>query len=532
MESLINLRPENLISGFNSRKFIYDTKFVNYLARMSTHASPSGTEPKTASETIIPVAAGDGIGPEITEAVLRILKAAEPSLRFEHVTVGLKAYESGLLAGIGQDTWDALDRHHVILKGPITTPQGGGYKSVNVTMRKTLGLYANVRPCVSYHPHVQALQPKMNLVIVRENEEDTYAGIEHRQSDEVYQCLKLITRPGCERIVRYAFDYARLHGRKRVTCMTKDNIMKLTDGLFHSVFDEIAEQYPDIQANHMIVDIGTARVASRPTDFDIIVTANLYGDIMSDVAAEVSGSVGLAGSANIGRHASMFEAVHGSAPDIADKDIANPSGLLQSAVMMLVHLSHNGAATLIQNAWLRTLEEGAHTADIYNAATSSRKVGTQAFADAVIANLGQRPTSITAVDYQSTPAHVDLPDTERTKPRQRAIKRLVGTDVFLNWDAPVRDPNLLGSLVEQCAGPEFRLALVTNRGVKVYPAGNPQTLLTDHWRCRLMLTDAHADSHAVARVLMRLGDATMDVVKTENLYEFDGVRGFSMAQGE
>ncbi len=506
--------------------------FVNYAARVSnTLPSPKPSDLAT-NARVIPVAAGDGIGPEITEAVIRVLQAADASLQFEHVTVGLRAYESGLLAGIGQDTWDALAKHKVILKGPITTPQGGGYKSVNVTMRKTLGLYANVRPCVSYYPHVQALQPSMNLVIIRENEEDTYAGIEHRQSDEVVQCLKLITRPGCERIVRYAFEYARTHNRKRVTCMTKDNIMKLTDGLFHTVFDEISAEYPDIQSNHMIVDIGTARVASRPTDFDVIVTANLYGDIMSDVAAEVSGSVGLAGSANIGRDVSMFEAVHGSAPDIADKDIANPSGLLQSAVMMLVHLDRCEAASAIQNAWLRTLEDGVHTADIWHADRSRTKVGTKAFADAVIANLGARPSVLPAVDFQPNVVPMASSQSERGKPRRKAVKALVGTDVFVNWDTAMRDPNVLGALLESCVGPEFRLSLVTNRGVKVYPDGNAQTLLTDHWRCRLMRIPAGPGNHAIAKLLMRLSDAGLDVVKTENLYEFDGARGFSMAQGE
>lgn len=492
--------------------------------------------PALLAARVIPVAAGDGIGPEIMEAVLGIVKAADPSLRFHQVTVGLKAYEAGQMAGIGEDTWEAIDEHRVILKGPIMTPQGGGYKSVNVTMRKTLGLYANLRPCVSYHPWVTALQPKMDVVIIRENEEDTYAGIEHRQSDEVYQCLKLITRPGCERIVRYAFEYARTHGRGKVTCMTKDNIMKITDGLFHQVFDEIAAEYPEIQSNHMIIDIGTARMASRPTDFDVVVTANLYGDILSDVAAEVAGSVGLAGSSNIGGDCAMFEAVHGSAPDIAGQDIANPSGLLVSAVMMLAHLGRSEPATNIHNAWLCTLEEGLHTADIYRDGISTTRVGTRTFAEAVTARLGQKPQKIAAVTYRadaSEPvAHLDVP----TRAHTPAVKTLVGVDVFLNWDDADRDPDVLGGKLLTVAGPEFELSLITNRGVKCYPNGNPRTLRTDHWRCRFLLlkppTDLREGSVTIPNLLLRLADAGLDAVKTENLYTFDGVRGYSQAQGE
>lgn len=480
----------------------------------------------------VPVAAGDGIGPEIMEATLAILKAADPGLSFHHVTVGRKAYAQGLMAGIGDDTWQAIGRHKVMLKGPITTPQGGGYKSVNVTLRKTLGLYANLRPCVSYHPYVTALHPTMDVVIVRENEEDTYAGIEHRQSDEVVQCLKLITRPGCERIVRYAFEYARAHGRKKVTCMTKDNIMKLTDGLFHKVFDEIAPQYPEIETRHMIIDIGTARMASRPTDFDVVVTPNLYGDILSDVAAEVAGSIGLAGSSNIGHDCAMFEAVHGSAPDIAGQDIANPSGLLLSAVMMLVHLGRVKPATEIHNAWLRTLEDGLHTADIYRPERSAQKVGTRAFAEAVMARLGQRPQRMAAVDYPERQPESLVHPNVAVPPHVNARKQLVGVDVFLNWDTDRRDPDVLGAALEKLAGPEFRLALITNRGVKVYPHGNPQTLRTDHWRCRFPAAHDTVDGQAISRLLMRIADAGFDAVKTENLYTFDGVRGYSQAQGE
>jgi isocitrate dehydrogenase len=503
--------------------------------------SSSSSKPNLASSSelpalTVPVASGDGIGPEIMQATLSILQAVDPGLSFHHVTVGLKAYQAGILSGVGDDAWEALRTHKVLLKGPITTPQGGGYKSVNVTLRKTLGLYANLRPCISYHPHVAALQPVMDLVIVRENEEDTYAGIEHRQSDEVVQCLKLITRPGCERIVRYAFDYAKAHGRRKVTCMTKDNIMKLTDGLFHQVFDEISKEYPDIAANHMIIDIGTARIASRPADFDVVVTPNLYGDILSDVAAEVSGSIGLAGSSNIGLGCAMFEAVHGSAPDIAGRDIANPSGLLMSAVMMLVHLGRPRPATLIHNAWLKALEEGLHTADIFREGLSSQKLGTQAFAQAVIDRLGKSPEKLTPVNYPERSVEPAAEPQRGVSSRPRAEKSFVGVDVFLNWDAPGRDPNTLGAALSPLAGPDFELALITNRGVKVYPGGNSATLCTDHWRCRFPLRgdglNAQQAARAISALLLRIAEAGLDAVKTENLYTFDGKRGYSQAQGE
>src|SRR5256885_9858972 len=287
----------------------------------------------------ITVAHGDGIGPEIMEATLHILKEAGAKLAIEKIDIGERVYLAGNTSGIESSAWDSLRNTKVFLKAPITTPQGGGFKSLNVTVRKTLGLYANVRPCVSYYPFIKTKHPKMDVVIVRENEEDLYGGIEHRQTEQVMQCLKLISRPGSEKIVRYAFEYARRNNRKKVTCFTKDNIMKLTDGLFHKVFDEIAAEYADIENEHWIVDIGAAKLADTPEIFDVLVMPNLYGDVLSDVAAQIAGSVGLAGSANIGEHVAMFEAIHGSAPRRPGQNLANPSGLILGAVMMPVHIA-------------------------------------------------------------------------------------------------------------------------------------------------------------------------------------------------
>lgn len=459
------------------------------------------------------------------EATLRILEAAKAPLDITKVRLGQSVFEEGLSSGIEPAAWDLMRETGVLLKSPITTPQGKGFKSVNVTIRKTLNLFANVRPCKSYAPSVASPHPDMNLVIVRENEEDLYAGIEHRQTPEVHQVLKLVTRPGCEKIIRYAFAYARAYGRKRVTCMTKDNIMKLTDGLFHEVFNEVAKEYPDIETDHYIIDIGSARLASSPEIFDVIVTLNLYGDILSDIAAQIAGSVGLASSANVGENMAMFEAVHGSAPDIAGQDIANPSGLLIAATQMLVHLGLAEHAELVKNAWLRTIEAGIHTADIYREGSSTKKVGTRAFADAVIANLGKKPAVLDPVAYESHPINV------HTTPVS-VKKTLVGVDVFLCWDESDRDPDVLAARLEGANSSALSLKLITNRGVKVYPEGAAETFRSDHWRCRFRSEEADLDYAEVIALLSRIHGAGLDVIKTENLCCFDGKPGFSLGQGE
>jgi len=477
--------------------------------------------------TPITVAFGDGIGPEIMEASLKILMAAGARLALEPIDIGERVYLSGNTAGIAPEAWDSLRRTKVFYKAPITTPQGGGFKSLNVTVRKTLGLYANVRPCAAYAPFIATKHPTMNVVIVRENEEDLYAGIEHRQTDEVVQCLKIISRPGCEKIVRYAFEYARAHGRRKVTCFTKDNIMKLTDGLFHKVFDEIGTEYPDLEKEHWIVDIGAAKMADNPGQFDVIVMPNLYGDILSDVAAEIAGSVGIAGSANIGEHCAMFEAIHGSAPRRAGQDLANPSGLLLGGVQMLVHVGQPDVAERVHNAWLKTIEDGMHTYDVFTEGVSKRKVGTQAFAAEVIARLGQRPATLRAADYADKP-QMTLP-TWKAKPPAR--KETVGIDVFVH--APGIAPDVLAESLERQVSDGYGLAMITNRGVKVWPHGLPETFCTDHWRCRFMARPGtQLDHAAIAALLGRLAKADIDFIKTEHLCTFDGEPGYSLGQGQ
>ena len=477
----------------------------------------------------IAVAYGDGIGPEIMEATLNILKAAQADLAYDVIEVGEKVYLSGITSGISSESWETIKRNKILLKAPITTPQGGGYKSLNVTIRKSLGLFANVRPCVSYSPYVTTHFPNMDLTIIRENEEDLYAGIEHRQTPEVVQCLKLISKPGSENIIRYAFEYAKANNRKKVTCMSKDNIMKLSDGTFHKMFDEIAKDYPELETDHMIIDIGSAKLASDPERFDVIVTLNLYGDIISDIAADVAGSVGLGGSSNVGREYAMFEAIHGSAPDIAGKQIANPSGLLNGAIMMLVHLGQQKVAATIKNAWLRTLEEGYHTADIYSDKHSKAKVSTSEFAQAVIKRLGQKPVNHPEADFGDSGGAITIP---ANSDFDQVRRELVGVDVFLYWNQNNKNATVLGDALSQCALDDLKLTMISNRGVKVYPGNHDTVFCTDHWRCRFKFNNPGGEYNRVIALLQQINQSGFDIIKSENLYFFDGEPGFSMGQGE
>ena len=477
--------------------------------------------------TKITVAKGDGIGPEIMDATLEIILAAGAEIEIEEIQVGEKVYLAGNTSGIAAESWDIIRRNKIFLKAPITTPQGGGYKSLNVTTRKFLGLYSNVRPCTSLHPFVSTKHPVMDIVIVRENEEDLYAGIEHQQTDEVVQCLKLISRPGCEKIVRYAFEYAKQQNRKKVTCFTKDNIMKQSDGLFHQVFDEIAKEYPEIENEHWIIDIGAAKLADTPEIFDVLVMPNLYGDVLSDVAAQIAGSVGLAGSANIGEECAMFEAIHGSAPRRAGQNLANPSGLLQGAIMMLNHIGQTEVAEKVQNAWLKTIEDGIHTYDIFKEGVSKQKVGTKEFAMAVVANLGNKPSILKPVLYSNNAA-LNLPKYKR---KPAAKKELVGVDVFVHWEG--LNPDELAEKIKQIESNGIKLSMITNRGIKVWPDGFKETFCTDHWRCRFKPTDgAVIDKTNIISLLSDAHTANIDTIKTENLYAFNGTAAYSLGQGQ
>lgn len=474
----------------------------------------------------IAVAYGDGIGPEIMKAALFVLKEAGANLEIHEVEIGEKVYLRGVPTGIETRTWETIRKSKAFLKAPITTPQGGGFKSLNVTIRTTLGLYANIRPCMSLAPFVATKHPNMDLVIVRENEEDLYAGIEYQQTPDVCETIKIISRPGCQKIIRYAFDYARRQGRKKVTCFVKDNIMKFTDGLFHKVFDEIAKEYPDIQNESWIVDIGAAKLADTPEVFDMLVMPNLYGDILSDVAAQISGSVGLAGSANIGDLGAMFEAIHGSAPRRAGQNAANPSGLLLASIMMMAYLGETEIASRMHEAWLCTLEEGIHTYDIFNEKTSKVKVGTQEFAGAVVKNLGNKPKKLKVPVYKAATKVTPLlaPHTTTTK------RELVGVDIFIY--SKDKASTFLKKMRSLNPIP-FQLQMISNRGVRIWPEGHPETFCIEQYRCRFVHKN-HKSTATLREVVYLLDHITQsgyDVIKTENLYTFDGVAGYSSAEG-
>lgn len=475
----------------------------------------------------ITIAEGDGIGPEIMDATLQILLATKAPLEIKKVEIGEKVYLKGFPSGIEPSTWESIRSSKGFLKAPITTPQGGGFKSLNVTIRTSLGLYANIRPCVSYYPFVETKHPNMDVVIVRENEEDLYTGIEYRQTPETYHALKIMTRPGCEKIIRYAFEYARSHDRKKVTCFTKDNILKLTDGLFHKIFDEIAKEYPDIQNEHWIIDIGAAKLADTPSAFDVIVMPNLYGDILSDVAAQIAGSVGLAGSANIGENGAMFEAIHGSAPRRAGQNLANPSGLILASVLMLVHVDLPDVATLINNAWLKTIEDGIHTYDIFKPNTSKEKVGTKEFAQAVVQRLGQKPQKLKEAFFSK--AKNQTKSHQRTQSSHK--KEVVGVDVFIEFHD---DVEALQRKLSDLGMKDLKLTMIGNRGVKVWPDRMPETACVDSWRCRFMsVNKGHAVTHKqIANLIQKLAEANIDFTHTEHLCTFDGQAGYTVAQDE
>lgn len=460
----------------------------------------------------ITVAEGDGIGPEIMAATLHVLEAAGARLEIEKVSIGEKVYLAGNPAGITEDAWESLSRTKVFLKAPITTPQGGGYRSLNVTVRGRLGLYANVRPCISYAPFIHTKHPKMDVVIIRENEEDLYIGVEYQPTPDTYQATKLITRAGTEKICRYAFEYAKRYGRKKVTCFTKDNILKISDGHFHKIFEQISQEYPDIEAEHWIVDIGAAKLADTPENFDVVVMPNLYGDILSDVAAQITGSVGLVGTANIGEGGAMFEAIHGSAPRRANQNIANPTGLMLASILMLVHISQCEAATWLHNALLKTLEDGIHTKDIASEQTKEI-VGTKEFARAIAKRIGKAPSKLPVQNY-------DMPQQEERwahhtfKPTS-VQRECVGVDVT------IYSHDSLEHIVHQLQSTEMKLTKIFNRGLQVWPEIVHNSTLVDQWRCRF------EGKGSLVQLLRELG--SVEVIQTENLYTYDGQPGFSNA---
>lgn len=486
---------------------------------------------KSSQAGVVPIAVahGDGIGPEIMEATLHLLDAAGAKIAPTVIELGEKVFKRGIATAIAPGALEAITETGVLLKAPIATPQGGGYKSVNVTLRKSFGLFANVRPVRTFEPYVPSKYAKVDMVIVRENEEGLYAGIEYRQTRDTCHSIKFASRTGTEMIIHYAFAYARANGRKKVTCLVKDNIMKISDGLFHKVFDKIgAEIYPDIARDTMIVDIGMARVADTPEKFDVLVSENLYGDIVSDIATQVAGSVGFAGSSNIGHGCAMFEAVHGTAPDIAGKGVANPSGLINGAIIMLQHIGQADVATLMGNAWLRTIEQGSHTGDI--AKDKTKALGTKAFVDAIVKNLGKKPEKL--VPYAASGSgKFELPQPEKMTLSTRA-KQQVGVDVFLDWRGSRDGVMALGKQIEQSLPGEVKLHMVSSRGLVFYPTAPAAAPVTDHFRCRFMAKNGVMNAATTRQVLSTLEMLGLAWITVECLYTYDGEAGYTSGAGE
>ncbi len=468
--------------------------------------------------------AGDGIGPEVTAATRRILEAAGAPIVWEIHEAGASVFKRGLMTGVPEETISSLRSTRVALKGPLETPIGFGEKSANVTLRKLFETYGNLRP-IRELPGVKTpfSGRGIDLVVVRENVEDLYAGIEHQQTIGVAQCLKLMSRKGCEKIVRLAFEVAVAEGRKSVTCATKANIMKLTEGLMKRTFEEVAKEYPEIEARTILIDACAHQLVRTPEAFEVIVTSNMNGDIISDLTSGLVGGLGFAPGANIGAEVAIFEAVHGSAPTIAGQDLANPSAVVLSAVMMLRHIDEPGLALLVENALLATLEQGIQTADVAERAAS---VGTQRFADAVISRFGQAPTRFAAREQRARRAPAVVRDP--IAPLERST---VGADVFIE---SARSPAELGPELERLVeGSPVRLKMISNRGTVVYPDNGALTDCVDHHRCRFKLRDLSGDltTAQLLDLLARVGSA-FRFMHVETLQNFSGVRAYTLAQGE
>jgi isocitrate dehydrogenase len=479
----------------------------------------------------VALAAGDGIGREITEAVLAVFEAAKVPISFEPVEMGQEVYKRGLTSGLTPQAMATIERLGVLLKGPMETPKGKGVKSINVTARKVWNTYANKRVFRSLHgvdtPFSKAGIP-INITLIRENIEDTYGGIEHYLTHDVAVCRRFITRPGSEQVHRYTFEMARKNGHATVTCGHKANIMKLTDGLFLEVFYQVAKSYPEIMANDVIVDDLAMKLVRRPDQFDVIVLPNLQGDIISDLCAGLVGGLGFAPSANIGDSVSIFEAVHGTAPDIAGKGIANPTSLLMSGLMMLRHLGLHGKSALIENALLSTLESGTHTADF--GSQEIKASSTKEFAAAIVSRLGSQPKNnpVRGEDL-AVPNQRALPKQHRIIESPRAEEKVVGVDLFVESS---QQPAALAATIKQLVITPYKLTLISNRGTQVWPSGSLLTDCVNQYRVRIEVAEgATATDRDMLSLALRIAEH-VKVCSTELLMNYHGSPAYSLAQGQ
>lgn len=468
--------------------------------------------------------AGDGIGREVVSSARKIIDAAGVRIEWEECAAGAEVFKKGLATGVPQETADSIARNRVCLKGPLETPVGYGEKSANVTLRKMFEMFGNIRP-VREFPNVPTpfAGRGVDFTIVRENVEDLYAGIEYMHTPGVAECLKLISRKGCEKIIRLAFEYAVSEGRSTVHCATKANIMKLTEGLMKRTFEEIAQEYPQIQAKHIIVDNCAHQLVRTPEQFEVIVTTNMNGDILSDLGSGLIGGLGFAPGANIGNDIAMFEAVHGSAPKYAGLNKINPTAVILSGTMMLRYLGEFEAADTIENALLVTLESGVVTQDVNK---SSSAVSTTSFTDSIIANLGRKSQAWPVRERKNMKVPHVRSDIDFVKSRS---EKVLGVDVYIRSGVSI---HTLGAQVSQLTQSlNLSLKMASNRGVKVYPDVATPPDCVDSWRFRFMSSTGTAAEADITALIQALTPA-VEWIQVRKLYEFDGVHGFSKSQGE
>jgi isocitrate dehydrogenase len=481
------------------------------------------TQKNNRAVTLIP---GDGIGPEVTYATRRLIDATGVKIQWEEFHAGASVFKKGIPSGVPQETIDSIQRTRCALKGPLETPVGFGEKSANVTLRKLFETYGNLRPVRELAGVPTPYSGRgVDLIVVRENVEDLYAGIEHMQTADVAQCLKLISRKGCEKIVRLAFETARAEGRRSVHCATKANIMKLTEGMLKQVFEKIAPEYPDIQAQHIIVDNCAHQLVKKPEQFEVIVTTNMNGDILSDLTSALVGGLGFAPSANIGNECAIFEAVHGSAPKYAGKNVINPTAMILSGVMMLRYLGEFEAASLLENAVYYTWEQAkTRTRDVVGDAEACSTTELEA---EIQKNFGKRPSKAPAREYRP----IQLPRKLTLESPATTARNTIGVDLFVEYKG---SSDSLGKLLEDLTkATSFKLKMVSNRGTKVYPAtgANPDTV--DHWRCRFLWNQPAPDVPSAALgQLFSAVEGKLRWMHVEKLIDIDGKAGYTRAQGE
>lgn len=481
----------------------------------------------------IAVAKGDGIGPEIMDAVLRIFDANKVPLEYEFVDMGKWVFDKGFSNGMTEEARDTIEKLGMLFKGPMETPKGKGVKSINVTARKTWNTYANKRVFQTLHG-VDTVFSKagipIDITVVRENIEDTYGGIEHMLTHDVALSRRFITRPGSEQVIKYAFEMARKKNARRITCGHKANIMKITDGLFLEIFYEVAKDYPGIKADDVIVDDLCMKLVTRPDNFDVVVLTNLQGDIVSDLCAGLVGGLGFAPSANIGDHICIFEAVHGTAPDIAGKNIANPTALLLSGIAMLHHVGLTENAAVIENALLYTLESGVHTGDFGDKSIPS--VNTTQFADAIIGNLGKKPKGMpreVIANMPGTPTPLKLERNSMMVSKEKAPEHIVGVDLFIESD---EQPEVIAAKCLRHAGVKFKLISISNRGTQVWPTGSLYTNLVNQYNARFESIDGEPLFQQDVIGLYVSMSGNFKICSFELLNQWYGKKAYSLAQGQ